>query len=180
MHAFSVIAWDTSERTVPSTSAPCVSIGPWATLKCIAHFAVALPCQPLPPPLPLLSAIPLPPSSLVQYLLHKQEDPPAIKLCISHLTSTLAEDEATILRTLRNAEAPPDPIPQRRSMMAPPRPTSPDPPEENTETIKWSFFGDSDLVQGYCYDLPLTTLSHFYDNFSFHASSSCDSTYVSL
>ena len=59
------------------------------------------------------------------------------------------------------------------------RPTSPDPPEGNTETTKWSFFGDSDLERGYCYDLPLVGLSWIYDNFSFYAASSLDSSYAS-
>lgn len=31
-----------------------------------------------------------------------------------------------------------------------------------------------------CYELPFTTLSCFYDNFSFHASSSHDSAYASF
>ena len=60
------------------------------------------------------------------------------------------------------------------------RPTLPDPLEEITETTRWSFFGDSDLKRGYCYDLPLAALSYVYDNFSFHASLSLDSTYLSL
>ena len=59
-----------------------------------------------------------------------------------------------------------------------PRPTSLDSLEGNTETIRWSFFGDSDLVRGYCYELPLATLSRFYDNFSFHTSSSHNSAYA--
>ena len=64
--------------------------------------------------------------------------------------------------------------------MVPPKPTSLDLLEENTETIRWSFFGDSDLVQGYCYELPLATLSRFYDNFSFHMPLSHDSAYASF
>ena len=64
--------------------------------------------------------------------------------------------------------------------MVPLKLTSPDLLEENTETIRWSFFSDSDLVRGYCYELPLTTLSCFYDNFSFHASSSHDLAYASF
>ena len=49
---------------------------------------------------------------------------------------------------------------------------------ENTETTRWSFFGDSDLERGYCYDLPLVGLSWIYDNFSFHATLSLDSSHA--
>ena len=56
--------------------------------------------------------------------------------------------------------------------------TSLDPLEGNTETTRRSFFGDSDLVWGYCYDLPLLGLSQIYDNFTFHATSSLDLFYA--
>ena len=180
MHASNVITWDTSERTVPSTNAPCVSIGPQATLKCIAHFAVEPTHRPPPPPLPLLPAIPLPLDNLAQYLLRNQADVLAARLHVSHLMPTPVADEATILHILHEAETLADPTPQRRSTTAPLRPTSPDPREESTETTRWSFFGDLDLVWGYCYELPLATLSRFYDNFSSYVSSSSDSVYNSL
>ena len=138
MHASSVIAWDTSERTVPSTSAPCASIGPRAMLRCIAHFAVNPTRQPLPPLLPLLPAVLLPPGSLVQYLLRTPVDALTAKLCVSHLMPIPAEDEdeATILRTLKNTEAPTNPILLKKSTTVPPKPTSPDLLEGSTETIR--------------------------------------------
>ena len=57
------------------------------------------------------------------------------------------------------------------------KPTSLDLPEENIGTSRWSFFGDSDLERGYCYDVPLVGLAQIYDNFSFHTTSSLDSSH---
>ena len=179
MHASNVIIWDTSERTALSTNVPCVSIGPQATLSYVVHFAVAPPRRPPPLSLPLLSTILLPPNHLVWYLLSEPVNALAARLRISHLIQTWVEDEATILRTLRNAETALDQKPPRKTTMEQQRPTSLDPPEGSTKTTRWSFFSDSDLEGGYCYDLPLVGLSWIYNNFSFHATLSPDSSYAS-
>ena len=149
-------------------------------LRCVAHIVVAPPHQPLPLPLSLLPTIPLLPNSLVQHLPQRPVDALTTKLHVSHLISIPAEDEAIILCTLENVETQPYLTHLKRNTMAPPRPTSLAPPEESIGTTRWSFFGDSDLEGGYCYDLPLVALPYIYDNFSFHASSSLNSTYASL
>ena len=52
--------------------------------------------------------------------------------------------------------------------------------EDNLHAFIFVVLFDEFLDPVNCYNLPLTTLSHFYDNFSFHVSLSRDSTYASL
>ena len=86
----------------------CLHWAPGHTQMCCPLRRDSAP-QPLPPLLPLLSAIPLSLDSLIQYLLQRPVDTLATKLHVSHLISTPAEDEVTILPRERQSIAMPEP-----------------------------------------------------------------------